>query len=286
MSTEDVHLPPVFIERRGAAWGPVRVEHYRLRAGELPEHHHRQHLLLVSLSGCGGEMWTAGGMRARARARGGVCVIPSGEPFGSRVVSDSEALGIYLDPGLVERAAREADPAGRFEVVARSSPRDPVVSRVGLALLSEMDSGAPGSRLYAESLANVLAVHLLRNYAAAGAEPRGFKGGLSGRRLSRVLSYIEENHERDLSLGDLASEAAMSTFHFAREFKRATGTTPHQHLIRFRVERAKALLAEGRLPLAEVGLRTGFSHQSHFTRLFRRLTGTTPRSYRVMMSRA
>jgi AraC family transcriptional regulator len=149
-----------------------------------------------------------------------------------------------------------------------------------------MESEAPGGRLYAESLANVLAVHVLRNYTAAGAEPRRFRGGLSGRRLRRVLSYIEENHERDLTLEDLAGEAEMSTFHFAREFKRATGTTPHQHLIRLRVERAKALLAGSRLPLAEVGLRTGFSHQSHFTRLFRRLTGTTPQSYRLMMSGA
>jgi AraC family transcriptional regulator len=123
---------------------------------------------------------------------------------------------------------------------------------------------------------------VLRNYTAAGAGAHSFKGGLSGRRLRRVLSYIAENHERDVTLEDLASEAAMSTFHFAREFKRATGTTPHQHLIHFRVERAKALLAESQLPLAEVGLRTGFSHQSHFTRLFRRLTGTTPQSYRLM----
>lgn len=286
MSTHEVQLSSPFVEKRGAAWGPVRVEHYRLRAGELPEHEHRQHLLLVSLSGCSGEMWTAGGMRARAAARGGVCVIPSGEPFATRVGGDSEALGIYLDPDLIERVAREADPVGHFEVVARSRPRDPLVSRVGLALLAEMDSEAPGARLYAESLANVLAVHVLRNYTTAGVEPRSFKGGLSGRRLRRVLSYIAENHERELTLEDLAGEAAMSTFHFAREFKRATGTTPHQHLIRFRVERAKALLAESRLPLAEVGLRTGFSHQSHFTRLFRRLTGTTPQSYRVMMSRA
>ncbi|MFL6332587.1 MAG: helix-turn-helix domain-containing protein [Pyrinomonadaceae bacterium] len=286
MMTTDVHLPPIFVEKRGAAWGPVRVEHYRLRAGELPEHEHREHLLLLSLSGCSGEMRTAGGFSAAAQARGGVCVIPSGEPFSTRVGSDSEALGIYLDPSLVERAARDVDPAGRFEVVARSNPRDPLVSRVGMALLAEMESGAPGGRLYAESLANVLAVHVLRNYAAAGAGPHRFKGGLAGRRLRRVLSYIEENHERDLTLEDLASEAAMSTFHFAREFKRATGTPPHQHLIKLRVERAKALLAESRLPLAEVGLRTGFSHQSHFTRLFRRLTGTTPQSYRLMMSRA
>ena len=282
MSTTNVHLPPVFVEKRGAAWGPVRVEHYRLRAGELPEHEHREHLLLLSLSGCRGEMRTAGGLRARAQARGGVCVIPSGEPFSTSVGGDSEALGIYLDPGLVERAARDADPAGRFDVVARSNARDPVVSRVGLALLGEMNSEAPGARLYAESLANVFAVHVLRNYTAAGAEAHGFKGGLSGRRLRRVLSYIAENHERDVTLEDLATEAAMSTFHFAREFKRATGTTPHQHLIKFRVERAKSLLAESHLPLAEVGLRTGFSHQSHFTRLFRRLTGTTPQSYRLM----
>ncbi len=283
MSTTDVHLPPIFVEKRGAAWGPVRVEHYRLRAGELPEHEHREHLLLLALSGCSGEMRTAGGLRAAAQARGSVCLIPSGEPFSTRVGGDTECLGIYLDPALIERAARDADPSGRFEVVARSNPLDHVVNNVGMALLAEMDSEAPGARLYAESLANVLAVHVLRNYTAAGAEPRGFKGGLSGLRLRRVLSYIAEHHERELTLGDLASEAAMSTFHFAREFKRATGTTPHQHLLRFRVERAKALLAESQLPLAEVGLRTGFSHQSHFTRLFRRLTGTTPHTYRQLL---
>jgi AraC family transcriptional regulator len=285
-SRTDVHLPPVFVERRGAAWGPLRVEHYRLRAGELPEHEHSSHLLLLALSGCSGEIRTAGGLRAVGQNRGGVCLIPSGEPFSTRLPGETECLGIYLDPALVERAARDADPRARFEVVARSNPRDPLVSRVGLTLMAEMGSEAPGARLYAESLANVLAVHVLRNYTAEGAAPPRSKGGLSGRRLRRVLSYIEENHERELTLEDLASEAAMSTFHFAREFKRATGTTPHQHLIKYRVERAKALLAESRLPLAEVGLRTGFSHQSHFTRLFRRLTGTTPQSYRLLMSRA
>ena len=282
MSTTDVHLSSPFVEKRGAAWGPVRVEHYRLRAGELPEHQHREHLLLLSMSGCSGEMRTAGGLRASAQGRGGVCVIPSGEPFATRVGGDTECLGIYLDPALVERAARDADPSGRFEVVARSNPRDPLVSRVGMALLGEMKSDAPGSRLYAESLANVLAVHVLRHYTAEGGGPRRFTGGLSGSKLRRVLSYIADNHGSDLSLEDLAGEAAMSTFHFAREFKRATGTTPHQHLLRFRVERAKELLAGSQLPLAEVGLRTGFSHQSHFTRLFRRYTGTTPQSYRFM----
>jgi AraC family transcriptional regulator len=151
-----------------------------------------------------------------------------------------------------------------------------------MALLAELESDAPGGRLYAESLANVLAVHLLRHYTTVGSHARRFHGGLSGRKLRRVLAFITENYEHDLSLSELAGVAGISTFHFAREFKRATGTTPHQHLIKFRVERAKALLAESELPLVEVGLQSGFGHQSHFTRLFRKITGTTPHSYRLM----
>ncbi len=287
MSTTDAHLSSPLVEKRSAAWGAVRIDHCRFGEGRLAEHSHAEHMLLLALSRCGGELSAAGGFRARAQVRGGVCVIPSGQPFGARVGGGGpECLAIYLDPALVARAAREAGDAGRrFEVVARSKPRDPVVSRVGLALLAEMRGGAAQdgvARLYAESLANVLAVHVLRHYTDACAEPRRFAGGLSGPTLRRVLSYIADNHGRDLSLEDLAGEAAMSTFHFAREFKRATGTTPHQHLLKFRVERAKELLAESQLPLAEVGLRTGFSHQSHFTRLFRRYTGTTPLGYRVM----
>ncbi|MCA1617714.1 MAG: AraC family transcriptional regulator [Acidobacteria bacterium] len=284
MSTTDGHLSSPLVEKRSAAWGAVRVDHCRFGEGQLPEHSHPEHMLLLALSRCSGELSAAGGFRTRAQVRGGVCVVPSGQPFTARLGGDTECLAIYLDPALVARAARDAGDAGRrFEVVARSKPRDPVVSRVGLALLAEMREGAARdgvARLYAESLANVLAVHVLRHYTADGAEPRRFAGGLSGPTLRRVLSYIADNHERDLSLEDLAGEAAMSTFHFARQFKRATGTTPHQHLLKFRVERAKELLVESHLPLAEVGLRTGFSHQSHFTRLFRRYTGTTPLGYR------
>ena len=281
MNTPQLHLSSPVVLRRRAAWGAVRLEHYRFRAGELPEHHHPEHLVLVSLSRCQGELRTASGFRACAPLRGGVCVIPSGQPFSTRLGGDTECLAIYLDPAVVARAAAEADAPGGVEVIEKSSQSDPVVSRVGLALLAELESGAPGGRLYAESLANILAVHLLRHYAAAGVAERRFAGGLSGARLRRVLDFVGDNYERDLSLSELAGVAGTSTFHFAREFKRATGTTPHQHLIRFRVERAKALLAAGDLPLAEVGLRSGFSHQSHFTRLFRRLTGTTPHSYRL-----
>lgn len=281
-SPEKHHSSPLISERQ-ATWDGISLAHYRFGAGEVPEHSHRAHLVLVALSKVGGgEIRTASGFHAHTQAGGGVCVIPSGQSFAARIGGEAEYLAVYLEPSLVLRAAADGPGTGSAEVVEKSSESDPLVSSVGMALLAELGAEAPGGRLYAESLANVLAVHLLRHYTAAGGGARRFAGGLSGRTLRRVLDYIADNYELDLSLEDLAREAGMSTFHFAREFKRATGTTPHQHLIKLRIEGAKSLLADGEISLAEVGLRSGFSHQSHFTRLFRKLTGTTPQSYRMI----
>ena len=276
------HASPAVL-RRKASWDGIALAHYRFPEGELAEHSHRDHLITFSLGeGCKGEIRTASGFRARSETIDSVCVIPSGHPFSARLEGDSEQIAIYLDPSLVLRAADESRAGGgAVEVIEGCSQSDPVVRSVGLALLAELESEAPGGRLYAESLANVLAVHLLRHYTAAGDGAQRLTGGLSGRRLRRVLAFIDENYESDLSLAELARVAEMSTFHFAREFKRTTGTTPHQYLIKFRVERAKALLAGSEMPLVEVSSRSGFSHQSHFTRLFRKLTGTTPHSYRL-----
>jgi len=152
-----------------------------------------------------------------------------------------------------------------------------------MALLGELESEGLSGRLYGESLGNVLAVHLLRYYAVSTLRPATFTGGLSAAKLKQVTDFIGENYSHDLKLAELAQVAGMSSFHFAREFKRTTGTTPHQYLIKFRVERAKALLAKNEVPLVEVSLRSGFSHQSHFTRLFRKITGTTPHSYRLTL---
>jgi AraC family transcriptional regulator len=282
MNTAEMNHASPLVLKRDASWEGIKLSHYRFDAGDLPEHTHPDHLVTLALGeGCGGELRTPNGLRARGQTKGSVCVIPSGHPFSASLESPSEHLAIYLDPLLVMRAGFEFQTKREFEVVERTSPNDPVISSIGFALLAELDSERPGGRLYAESLGNVLAVHLLRHYTSSGAGVPKFAGGLSGKKLRRVMSLIAEEFESDLSLADLAQEAGMSTFHFAREFKRTTGSTPHQYLIKFRIDRAKALLSESEMPLVEVSSRSGFSHQSHFTRLFRKLTGTTPQSYRL-----
>lgn len=269
-----------------AAWKHVRLERRAPRAGRVPEHQHDEHLAVVPLgAACEGELKAAGGFSAARCGAGGAAVIPAGQPHSASSDGLAEYVSLYLDPALVLRAASESGVRGRVELVAKSYESDPTMHGVALSLLREVERGGLCGPLYTESLSNVLAVHLLRNYAEVGAGAPRFAGGLSGRRLRRVTEHMAENYERDLSLVELAQVAGVSPFHFAREFKRATGAAPHQYLIGVRIGRAKALLAEGRLPLSEVSLRAGFSSQSHFTRLFHRVTGETPKSYRDALRR-
>ena len=111
---------------------------------------------------------------------------------------------------------------------------------------------------------------------------RGRDGVLPRGRLRAVVAYIEDHLDAGPTLEQLAAVARLSPYHFARQFKAATGLPPYQHVIQRRVERAKQLLQAGTdLSLAEVAARAGFSDQSQFTQHFKRLVGVTPGQFRT-----
>lgn len=105
--------------------------------------------------------------------------------------------------------------------------------------------------------------------------------GLAPHRLQRVLAAIEARLAEPIQVRELADEIHMSPFHFARMFKLSVGYAPHAYITRQRMERAKALLAQGDLALAEVATRVGYQTQAHFTGVFHKQVGVTPRVYRV-----
>ena len=151
-----------------------------------------------------------------------------------------------------------------------------------LAVDAELAAGGAGGRLAAESLANVLAVHLIRHTLAPRRPARGPDGALPRGRLHAVVEYVEEHLGATPTLAQLAAVVGLNPYHFARQFKAATGLPPHQYVILRRVERTKQLLQAGTdLSLAEVALNAGFSDQSTFTRHFKRLVGVTPRQFRT-----
>lgn len=106
------------------------------------------------------------------------------------------------------------------------------------------------------------------------------RGGLPPGALRRVREYIALHLEENISIEILANIAELSTCHFARAFKQSEGVTPHRYLLQCRVRRVQELLANSKLPLAEIALAVGFADQSHCARRFREMVGTTPRRYR------
>ncbi len=107
-------------------------------------------------------------------------------------------------------------------------------------------------------------------------------GGLPPWRLQRVFAFVRENLAKEVSVAELAQAVGMSQYYFSKLFKMSTGTTPHQYVMRQRVERAQQLLRESRTTLANVATQVGFETQSHFTSVFRHLVGITPKRYREM----
>ena len=106
-----------------------------------------------------------------------------------------------------------------------------------------------------------------------------FRGGLAGGALRRVGAYIDKHIGDRISLDELAREAGVSRFHFARQFRLSTGESPMGFLRRVRIERSKSILQTRDSTIAEVAARLGFSDQSHFTRIFGRLVGVSPGSF-------
>jgi AraC family transcriptional regulator len=106
-----------------------------------------------------------------------------------------------------------------------------------------------------------------------------FRGGLAGGALRRVRLYIDEHLGERISLDELARQARVSRFHFARQFRLSTGESPMAYLRRMRIERSKSILQTREATIAEVAAGLGFSDQSHFTRTFGRLVGVSPRSF-------
>jgi AraC family transcriptional regulator len=215
---------------------------------------------------------------------GAVSVVPAGTPSQWRWRGTKGSMRVYLEPGLVARVAAEVfdrDPA-RLTVPPLDDLDLPPLRATMAVVAAELASGGAGGPLAAESLANVLAVHLLRHLSAPRRLQRGRDGALPQGRLRAVVEYIEEHLHGCPSLAQMAAVVGLNSYHFARQFKAATGLPPHQYVIARRVERAKELLQAGAdLSLAEVALDAGFLDQSQFCRHFKRLVGVTPGQFRT-----
>jgi len=208
------------------------------------------------------------------------------EPYGLRWQSLSSdpihALHIHLSAELFARVAEQVAGRDRANMLLKELTgfQDPLLTQMGLALQRELEQPTPAGQLYAETVAQMLAVHLLKHYSTPDIHVEHYAQGLTRQQMRQITDYILAHLDEKLSLEMLAQQAGFSAYHFSYLFRQTTGRTLHQFVLDRRIEQAQHLLSETNLPLSQVALTVGFQTQSHFTQVFKNHLGVTPRQYR------
>jgi len=166
-------------------------------------------------------------------------------------------------------------------------PPDPLandesLNRLLLSLQKELLADQPGREIVMRALVEQLLVQILRQHSIArrSDELEISRVGLIDRRIRKSIELMHSQLDQNLSLKDLAAASYLSTFHFARLFKKITSVTPHNYLAAVRTQKAQLLLADHSLSINSIAAQVGYLSSSHFTKAFRSATGTTPREFR------
>ncbi|MBN9521682.1 helix-turn-helix transcriptional regulator [bacterium] len=272
----DETLPPPAAAARLA--DGVAVIRATRPAGEgFGRHTHDYHSVTVLLSSPGSSVWCYGDGKSRSvrPAAGDVFFCPANVPTAVRTEKAFESILLCLSPALFGRAADAAGGVNLGAVAPAVMRKDSFIQRVVTTLAEEVGrERRSGGELFAASLATALGVHLGREYAGPSG-PRKPSARLSDDEMARLDRHITHHLDAPLTLDALASVVGRSRFHFARLFKASAGVTPHQYVVRRRVERARELLRAGGV-IAEVAAAVGFASQSHLTLHVRRAFGCTP----------
>jgi AraC family transcriptional regulator len=281
-----LQLPAPIASSQPLGWQPLVVEEFQQPPGgmDLPEVD-AEHSIALCLAPRPHRIHQVVGDRRYTGlyAKGDISITPANTPASYRAEGDDQYLNVQIPTGFLRSVAQEAaelDP-DRLELITEFRVRDPQLEQTLMLLRTELHKGGGWvGRLYVESLANVLAVHLLRGYSATVPREIVYAGGLGDRKILQISDYIQAHLDQDVKLADLAAVAGISQFHFSRLFKQSMGVTPHQYLLQQRVEQAKYLLKNSKFAIAEIALQCGFNSQSHLGKSFREITGITPSNYR------
>lgn len=267
-----------------AFWNGVKVSYYKFpTAVETPEHCFSQHLITIHLNRAVvmKEQLLNGSLRCDRFKNGDICLIPATIPARVRLQDASEFISLYLEPAFIRQIAAEVTDSDRLEVVSQFKLNDPLIYQIGIALKANLESDSVGDRLYTESMATALSAHLLQHYSTQQPKIKSYSDGLSQARLRQVTEYIHQHSAQNPSLMLMAEIVQMSPFYFSRLFKQSTGLTPHQYLLKYRIEQAKRLLKTTNLAIADIACQVGFVDQSHLNRHFKRHFGISPSQFRA-----
>jgi AraC family transcriptional regulator len=188
----------------------------------------------------------------------------------------------HLQLGISDAALTAAtdEAGGEIELHPHRKFADSRLGTLVTVAHAEMMAGFPSGRLFLDSIEQAMAVALVGGHAVKHRPVQLSRGGLGTPRLRRIKELVHAKMEGDLSLDEMAQSVGLSTAHFARMFRKSTGETPHQFVLRYRLERAKAMLRSPDARVLAVAVACGFKTQQHFAQVFRSVCGVSPTEYR------
>lgn len=267
-------------ERRTLQVSGLTVDRHVSKPNELDFSGFSNHLLCLLLSDSNQQKITCIGEHKseKSQVKGEFWICPAQTSGLWAWNSTDESLMFIIDPLLLSQTATEVSglDISQVELLSKINLRDPHIDAIAHLFQAELDTDGMGGQLYAESLTQVLIVHLLRQYCAFQPKTSCYTNGLSTSRLQPVLDYIHSSLDRSLNLAELADISGISQYYFCRLFKQSMGIAPYQYVLQKRMEKAKELLQQRKYTIAEIAVLVGCSDQSRFAKHFKNYFGVTP----------
>jgi AraC family transcriptional regulator len=157
---------------------------------------------------------------------------------------------------------------------------DPVVYHLGWTLNATLERPHHTSKIFLDHVLHALHSHFVRSYGGVNLSATPFRGGLSSLQMRRATELLAAHLDGKIALQQIAQACDLSVSHFARAFKQTFRMPPYRWLIELRVKRARELMTNSRLSLADIATRSGFADQSALNRSFKRIHGVTPGIWR------
>ncbi len=267
-----------------ALWQGALLERHAHGPYTAETHQHLAYFLCLHLGEPAPLVWRSRGRTGeKTMGPGSIILLSRGTEDAVSFPKPVQRILLNLEPFVLQRAMPENNSGRDIELADQWGLRDAQIEYIVRALEADLEAGLPSGRLFGESLISALAVHLQHRYGVTPAKSVKPGDGLPRTRLNRVLDYVESNLHQEIALSALAETAGMSPHYFSEMFKRSTAFSPHQYVVRRRIERARKLLHNPKITVFEAAVRSGFSEPSHFTKIFRRIVGVTPTRCRTAL---
>lgn len=272
---------PLILSSPVSMWDGFYFNYHRQLNYKVPETLSSQHILGISPESFHASFKINRNWQRKFYEQDDVAIFPAYQT--SPAAEFEQELGFILlsfEPDFLIRAVYESIDVDSIEIIQTVKTYDPLIRQIALAIKRELEISIVDSHLYVESAANMLAVHLLKRYSARKVIIKEYTDGLPKYKLKEIIAYINDNLDQNLSLAQMSQVVRMSPHYFATLFKQSMGIAPHQYVTKCRIEKAKSLLASGKLSVIQVSYLVGFKSQSHFAKVFRKYVGVTPRKFK------